>query len=82
VEARQSKQEQRREQQQQARPDTAQEPQTTRMRISAVKVTTKKGQKIEALSNEDEQEIKTEKVLLEPCAPTQKTLTKSKQYKE
>lgn len=52
------------------------------MRISAVKVTTKKGQKIEALSNEDEQEIKTEKVLLEPCAPTQKALTKSKQYKE
>ena len=49
-----------------SRPETAQEPTTTRMRISGVTVTTKKGQKIEATSNEDEQEIKTEKILLEP----------------
>ena len=49
-----------------SRRDTAQGPPTTRMRISAVTVTTEKGQKIEALSNEDEQEIKTEKILLEP----------------
>ena len=49
-----------------SRPETAQEPPTTRMRISQVTVTTKKGQKIEATSNEDEQEIKAEKILLEP----------------
>ena len=49
-----------------SRPETAQEPPTTRMRISEVTVTTKKGQKIEATSNKDEQEIKTEKILLEP----------------
>jgi len=50
-----------------SRPETVQAPPATRMRISEVTVTTKKGQKIEATSNEDEQEIKTEKILLEPC---------------
>ena len=49
-----------------SRPETAQEPPTTRLRISQVTVTTKKGQKIEATSNEDEQEIQAEKILLEP----------------
>jgi len=36
------------------------------MRISQVTVTTKKGQKIEATSNENEQEIQAEKIPLEP----------------
>ena len=49
-----------------ARPETTQEPPTTRTRITAVTVTTKKGQEIKALSNEDEQEATTEKILLEP----------------
>ena len=49
-----------------ARPETTQEPPTTRTRIMAVTVTTKKGQEIKALSNEDEQKATAEKILLEP----------------
>ena len=48
------------------RPEETAEPPTTRMRISAVKVKTKKGETTEAVSNEDEEEIATEKILLEP----------------
>ena len=59
-----------------SRPDTAQEPPTTRMRISQVTVTTKKGQKIEATSNEDEQEIQAEKILLEPWVSNTEGLDK------
>ena len=59
-----------------SRPEIAQEAPTTRMRISQVTVTTKKGQKIEATSNEDEQEIKTEKILLEPWVSNTEGLDK------
>ena len=48
------------------RPEETAEPPTTRMRVSAVKVKTKKGETIKAVSNEDEEEIATEKILLEP----------------
>ena len=61
-----------------SRPDTAQEPPTTRMRISQVTVTTKKGQKIEATSNEDEQEIQAEKILLEPWVNNTEGLDKER----
>eukprot|EP00435_Cladocopium_sp_Y103_P039894 s3255_g10.t1 len=46
------------------------------MRISQVTVTTKKGQKIEATSSEDEQEIKAEKILLEPWVSNTEGLDK------
>ena len=49
-----------------ARPETMQEPPATRTRMTAVAVTTKKGQEIKALSNEDEQKATAEKILLEP----------------
>ena len=48
------------------RPEATQEPDTTRLRVSAVTVTTKRGDKVQAVSNEDQQEVKTEKILLEP----------------
>ena len=48
------------------RPEATAEPPATRTRITAVTVKTKKGQEIKALSNEDEQEATTEKILLEP----------------
>ena len=41
-------------------------------------VTTKKGQEIKALSNEDEQEATTEKILLEPWAKNTEGLTREK----
>ena len=59
-----------------SRPDTAQEPPTTRMRISQVTVITKKGQKIEATSNEDEQEIQAEKIFLESWVNNSESLDK------
>ena len=65
-----------------SRPETAQEPPTTRMRISEVTVTTKKGQKIEATSNEDEQEIKTEKILLEAWVNNTEGLDKEQTIEE
>ena len=34
--------------------------------MSAVTVTTKRGDKVQAVSNEDQQEVETEKILLEP----------------
>jgi len=43
-----------------------------------VTVTTKKGQEIKALSNEDEQEATTEKILLEPWAKNTEGLTREK----
>ena len=49
-----------------ARPEATLEPPTTRTRITAVTVKTKKGQEIKALSNEDENEATIEKILLEP----------------
>ena len=58
-----------------ARPETTQEPPATRTRITAVTVTTKKGQEIKALSNEDGPEATTEKILLGPWV-------KNKQLKE
>ena len=48
------------------RPETTQEPDKTRLRVSAVTVTTKRGDKVQAVSNEDHQEVETEKILLEP----------------
>ena len=48
------------------RPETTQEPDKTRLRVSAVTVTTKRGDKVKAVSNEDQQEVETEKILLEP----------------
>ena len=48
------------------RPETTQEPDKTRLRVSAVTVTTKRGDKVKAVSNEDQQEADTEKILLEP----------------
>ena len=48
------------------RPEATAEPPATRTRITAVTVKTKKGQEIKALSNEDEQEAITEKIVLEP----------------
>ena len=59
-----------------SRPETAQEPPATKLRISQVTVTTKKGQKIEATSNEDEQEIQAEKILLEPWVTNTEGLDK------
>ena len=46
------------------------------MRISEVTVTTTNGQKIEATSNEDEQDIKTEKILPEPWVNSAEGLDK------
>ena len=48
------------------RPEATQEPDKTRLRVSAVTVTTKRGDKVQAVSNEDQQEVETEKILLEP----------------
>ena len=48
------------------RPETTQEPDKTRLRVSAVTVTTKRGDRVKAVSNEDQQEVETEKILLEP----------------
>ena len=48
------------------RPETTQEPNRTRLRVSAVTVTTKRGDKVRAVSNEDQQEAAIEKILLEP----------------
>ena len=48
------------------RPEATQEPDKTRLRVSAVTVTTKRGDKVKAVSNEDQQEVETEKILLEP----------------
>ena len=56
------------------RPEETAEPPTTRMRISAVKVK-KKGETIEAVSNEDEEEIATEKILLEPWVTNKEQTT-------
>ena len=47
------------------RPEPTQEPDTTRLRISAVTVTTKRGDKVKAVCNEEKQEVNTEKMLLE-----------------
>ena len=49
-----------------ARPEATIEPPRTRTRITAVTMTTRRGREIKALSNEDEQEATTEKILLEP----------------
>ena len=46
--------------------ERAQEPKATRLRIDAVTITTKKGEKITTASNEDNEEIEHEKMLLEP----------------
>ena len=48
------------------RPEATQEPDKTRLRVSAVTVTTKRGDKVQAVSNENQQEVETEKILLEP----------------
>ena len=48
------------------RPEATQEPDKTRLRVSAVTVTTKRGDKVKAVFNEDQQEVDTEKILLEP----------------
>ena len=64
------------------RPEATAEPPATRTRITAVTVKTKKGQEIKALSNEDEQEATTEKILLEPWVKNTEDWTKSKQLKE
>ena len=58
------------------RPEETAEPPTTRMRVSAVKVKTKKGETIKAVSNEDEEEIATEKILLEPWVTNTEGLDK------
>ena len=59
------------------RPQT-QEPPTTRMRINAVTVTTKRGETITTTSCEDEQEAETEKILLEPMVHNTEGLDKKK----
>ena len=46
--------------------ERAQEPKATRLRIDSVTITTKKGEKIITASNEDNEEIEHEKMLLEP----------------
>ena len=48
------------------RPEAIQESDKTRLRASAVTVTTKRGDKVKAVSNEDQQEVETEKILWEP----------------
>ena len=48
------------------RPEATQEPDKTRLWASAITVTTKRGDKVKAVSNEDQQEAETEKILLEP----------------
>ena len=58
------------------RPETTAEPPATRTRITAATVKTKKGQEIKALSNEDEQEATTEKILREPWAKNTEGLNK------
>ena len=69
---------QRTEQQQTAaqRPETTQEPNTTKLRVSAVTITTKCGDRVKAVSNEDQQEATTEKILLEPWATNTEGLSK------
>ena len=59
------------------RPQT-QEPPTTRQRINAVTVTTKRGETITTTSCEDEQEAETEKILLEPMVHNTEGLDKKK----
>ena len=59
------------------RPHT-QEPPTTRIRINAVTVTTKRGETITTTSCEDEQEAETEKILLEPMVHNTEGLDKKK----
>ena len=46
--------------------ERAQEPKATRLRVDAVTITTKKGEKITTASNEDNEEMENEKMLLEP----------------
>ena len=65
------------------RPEATQEPDKPRLRVSAVTVTTKRGDKVKAVSNEDQREAETEKILLESRgSPTQTVWTKNKQQKE
>jgi hypothetical protein len=54
-----------------------QEPKATRLRIDAATITTKKGEKITAASNEDNDEIENEKMLLEPQVWIQKGWTRT-----
>ena len=66
------------------RPEAMQEPDKTRLRVSAVTVTTKLGDKVKAVSNADQQEAETEKILLEPWVTNADGLDqdKNKQQKE
>ena len=59
------------------RPNSIQEPAATRMRVSAVTVKTRKGETIKAVSIEDEQEKRTEKILLEPWVTNTEGLDKA-----
>ena len=54
------------------------EPPTTRMRINAIKVTTKRGETITTTTCEDEQEVELEKILLEPMVQNTEGLDKKK----
>ena len=54
------------------------EPPTTRMRINAIQVTTKRGETITTTTCEDEQEVELEKILLEPMAHNTEGLDKKK----
>ena len=60
------------------RPETTTEPPATRTRVTAVTVKTKKGQEIKALSNDEEQEATTEKILLEPWVKNTEGLNKER----
>ena len=66
------------EQQQSLQRPRTPEPPATRMRINAVTVTTKRGEKITTTSCEDEQEAETEKALLEPMVHNTEGLDKKK----
>ena len=54
------------------------EPPTTRMRINAIEVTTKRGETITSTSCEDEQEVELERILLEPMVHNTEGLDKKK----
>ena len=54
------------------------EPPATRMRINAIKVTTKRGETITTTTCEDEQEVELEKILLEPMVHITDGLDKKK----
>ena len=54
------------------------EPPTTRMRINAIQVTTKRGETITTTTCEDEQEVELEKILLEPMVHNTEGLDKKK----